>query len=63
MSGMQPATDDAVRSRFAMIFGGEAVDLLGVPMADLRAMLADVDAQIQEYVDLGFMTPAEAAEQ
>jgi len=60
MAGTLPATGDEVRTRFAGLFGDTPEDLVSVPIADLRALLAAVDEQLDEYVALGFYTPAEA---
>ena len=54
MAGTLPATGDEVRTRFAGLFGDTPEDLVIVPIADLRALLAAVDEQLDEYVALGF---------
>ena len=63
MSGTLPATDDEVTARLVKITGDRPEDVAGMPIEAVRAWLAAVDAQTDEYVDLGFMTPAEAAAQ
>jgi len=45
------------------ITGDRLEDVAGMPIEAVRAWLAAVDAQTDKYVDLGFMTPAEAAAQ
>lgn len=54
-------TDDEVRARIAELFGEQPEQLAGVPAAELRAMLGDVEQQLDDYVALGLLTPEEAA--
>lgn len=44
------------------ITGARPEDVAAMPIADVRALLAAVDAQLDDYVALGFLTPAEADE-
>jgi hypothetical protein len=60
MSGQVPVADDGVRARLVHITGDRPDDVAGMPIEAVRALLAAIDEQVDEYVELGFMTPAEA---
>jgi hypothetical protein len=54
-------SDDEVRALYARAYGDRLEDLAAVPAAELRALLAAAEANLDELVALGFLTPAEAA--
>jgi hypothetical protein len=54
-------SDDEVRALYARAYGDRPDDLAAVPAAELRALLAAAEANLDELVELGFLTPAEAA--
>ncbi|MBX9594287.1 MAG: hypothetical protein K2X46_07995 [Roseomonas sp.] len=53
-------TDDEARARWLKLTGGQPEDVGAMPIKEVHALLAAVDAQLDDYVALGLMTPAEA---
>jgi hypothetical protein len=47
-------TDDEVRRRYAAEFGVEPSQVIGEPVDVMRAVLADIDDQVETYAALGF---------
>ncbi|WP_203075233.1 hypothetical protein [Falsiroseomonas ponticola] len=60
MARQEPVADDEARARLVKITGDRPEDVAAMLIEDVRALLAAVDAQLNDYVALGFMTPAEA---
>lgn len=53
-------SDEEVRALYARAYGDRPDDLAGVPVGELRALLAAAEANLDELVDLGFLTADEA---
>jgi hypothetical protein len=60
MARQEPVANDEARARLVKITGDRPEDVAAMLIEDVRALLAAVDAQLDDYVALGFMTPAEA---
>lgn len=54
MSESEAASADALRRRYAAVFGTPVEQLANEPLPKLRSVLRDVDEQRQMYAEMGF---------
>jgi hypothetical protein len=54
MSEAEAASADAMRRRYAAIFGTPVEQLANEPLPKLRAILRDVEEQRRIYAEMGF---------